>query len=204
MGFCCKERQVACCWLFSLFLSLRDREVHCHGLRTTWSPCHPRLSQRSPGDGSTEGNPGENGKLWRPPASGGPVFSGLCQGVCSKDCWGGESSAHPCQQCWCIRWHMQKWNHLFHSCIVKVHNTEIIQSVIAHPPHRNSTITRIYWKVASARIPPAHCGRVYYRALVHFAHLLWVLSAFTLTEPAEFSALKVPGWRTTNGEKKEV
>ena len=36
---------------------------------------------------------------------------------------------------------------------------------------------------------------VYYRPLVHFAHLLWVYSAFTLTEPAEFSALKVPGLR---------
>ena len=51
-----------------------------------------------------------------------------------------------------------------------------------------------------------YCGRVFYRALVHFVHfvhfvhLLWVLSAFTLTEPAEFSALKVPGWRT-NGKK---
>ena len=47
----------------------------------------------------------------------------------------------------------------------------------------------------------SHIGRVYYRALVHFAHLLWVRSAFTLTEPAEFSAHKVPGWRTRNGEK---
>ena len=49
-----------------------------------------------------------------------------------------------------------------------------------------------------------HCGRVYYRALVHFVrfvHLLWVLSAFTLPVPAELSALKVPGWRTRNGEK---
>ena len=45
------------------------------------------------------------------------------------------------------------------------------------------------------------CGRVYYRPLVHFAHLLWVLSAFTLTDPAELSALKVPGWRTRNGKK---
>ena len=44
-------------------------------------------------------------------------------------------------------------------------------------------------------------GRVYYRALVHFVHLLWVLSAFTLSDPAELSALKVPGWRTRNGEK---
>ena len=44
-------------------------------------------------------------------------------------------------------------------------------------------------------------GRVYYRALVHFTHLLWVLSAFTLTDPAELSALKVTGWRTRNGKK---
>ena len=43
-------------------------------------------------------------------------------------------------------------------------------------------------------------GRVYYRALVHFAHLLWVLSAFTLSDPAELSALKVPGWHTRNGK----
>ena len=28
-----------------------------------------------------------------------------------------------------------------------------------------------------------------------------MLRAFTLTEPAEFSALKVPGWRTANGQK---
>ena len=41
-------------------------------------------------------------------------------------------------------------------------------------------------------------GRVYYRALVH---LLWVLSAFTLSDPAELSALKVPGWRTRSGKK---
>ena len=39
-------------------------------------------------------------------------------------------------------------------------------------------------------------------ALVHFAHLLWVLSAFTLTDPAELSALKVPGWRTANLRRK--
>ena len=38
--------------------------------------------------------------------------------------------------------------------------------------------------------------------LVHFAHLLWVLSAFTLSDPAELSALKVPGWRTRNGSGK--
>ena len=44
-----------------------------------------------------------------------------------------------------------------------------------------------------------HKGRVYYHALVHFAHLLWGFSAFTLTDPAELSALKVPGWRTRNG-----
>ena len=47
-------------------------------------------------------------------------------------------------------------------------------------------------------------GCVYYRPLVHFAHLLWVYSAFTLTEPAEFSALKVPGLRTRNGKENEV
>ena len=47
-------------------------------------------------------------------------------------------------------------------------------------------------------------GRVDDRALVHFAHLFWVLSAFTLTDPAELSALKVPGWSTRNGKKKEV
>ena len=28
-----------------------------------------------------------------------------------------------------------------------------------------------------------------------------MLRAFTLTEPAEFRALKVPGWRTANGKK---
>ena len=42
---------------------------------------------------------------------------------------------------------------------------------------------------------------VHFAHFAHFAHLLWVLSAFTQTEPAEFSALKVPGWRTRNGEK---
>ena len=47
---------------------------------------------------------------------------------------------------------------------------------------------------------PQDRGRVYYRALVHFVHLLWVLSAFTLSDPAELSALKVPGWRTRNGK----
>ena len=46
-------------------------------------------------------------------------------------------------------------------------------------------------------------GCVYYRALVHFAHFAHLLSAFTLTKPAEFSALKVPGWRTRNGKKKQ-
>ena len=55
-------------------------------------------------------------------------------------------------------------------------------------------------KVTRKKMTGVKC-RVYYRALVHFAHLLWVLSAFTLTEPAEFSALKVPGWRTRNGKK---
>ena len=44
-------------------------------------------------------------------------------------------------------------------------------------------------------------GCVYYRALVHFKHWLSVLRAFTLTEPAEFRALKVPGWRTANGKR---
>ena len=44
-------------------------------------------------------------------------------------------------------------------------------------------------------------GRVYYRALVHFVHLLWVLSVFTLSDPAELSTLEVPGWSTRNGEK---
>ena len=44
-------------------------------------------------------------------------------------------------------------------------------------------------------------GRVYYRALVHFVHLLWVLSVFTLSDPAELSILEVPGWSTRNGEK---
>ena len=44
-------------------------------------------------------------------------------------------------------------------------------------------------------------GPVYYRTLEHFEHWLSVLRAFTLTEPAEFSALKVPGWRTANGQK---
>ena len=40
-----------------------------------------------------------------------------------------------------------------------------------------------------------------YRAFVHFEHWLSVLRALTLTKPAEFRALKVPGWRTANGQK---
>ena len=31
-----------------------------------------------------------------------------------------------------------------------------------------------------------------------------MLREFTLTEPAEFKALKVPGWRTANGKKCSV
>ena len=36
---------------------------------------------------------------------------------------------------------------------------------------------------------------------MHFEHWLSVLRAFTLTEPAEFRALKVPGLCTENGQK---
>ena len=56
--------------------------------------------------------------------------------------------------------------------------------------------TQLCWVVTTRDNSP-----VYYFALVHFKHWLSVLRAFTLTEPAEFRALKVPGWRTANGQK---